>query len=50
MKQVMKFVEASGKQRGVWVEGTGGKWDGATVTTLIWLFDSKEQYHNLLEP
>ena len=39
MKQVMKFVEAFGKQRGVWVEGTGGKWDGATVTTLwasIW--------------
>ncbi len=39
MKQVMKFVEAFGKQRGVWVEGTRGKWDGATVTTLwdaIW--------------
>lgn len=39
MKQVMKFVEAFGKKRGVWVDGTGGKWDGATVTTLwasIW--------------
>ena len=39
MKQVMKFVEALGKQRDVWVEGTGGKWDGATMTTLwasIW--------------
>jgi len=39
MKQVMKFVETFGKQRGVWVEGTRVKWDGAFVTTLwdaIW--------------
>ncbi len=39
MNQVMKFVEGFGRQRGVWVWGTGCKWDGAMVTTLwadIW--------------
>jgi hypothetical protein len=30
----MKFVEAFGKQRGVWVEGTRGKWDGAMISFL----------------